>query len=95
MVTVWLFTLVTPRRSRRYGGRIADHVEPLAPLENGPTVVLPVPLTTVRQPVREIGEAAVAAMLERRVHPGRPARDIFVQCTLVVRQSCGANAGAM
>ena len=55
---------------------------------------LPVPLTTVRQPVREIGEAAVAAMLERRAHPERPARDIFVQCTLVVRQSCGANAGA-
>ena len=51
---------------------------------------LPVPLTTVRQPVREIGEAAVAAMLERRAHPERPARDIFVQCTLVVRQSCGA-----
>ncbi|AMY10226.1 Arabinose metabolism transcriptional repressor [Luteitalea pratensis] len=54
---------------------------------------LPVPLTTVRQPVREIGEAAVAAMLERRIHPGRPARDIFVQCTLVVRQSCGEKAG--
>ena len=32
---------------------------------------LPVPLTTMRQPVREIGEAAVAAMLERRAHPER------------------------
>lgn len=51
---------------------------------------LPVPLTTIRQPVQQIGEAAVAAMLERRAHPDRPARDIFVQCTLVVRQSCGA-----
>jgi len=51
---------------------------------------LPVPLTTMRQPVQEIGEAAVAAMLERLAHPDRPARDIFVQCTLVVRQSCGA-----
>ena len=56
---------------------------------------LPVPLTTMRQPVREIGEAAVAAMLERRAHPERPARDIFVQCTLVVRQSCGANVSAI
>ena len=54
---------------------------------------LPVPLTTMRQPVKEIGEAAVAAMLERRAHPERPARDIFVQCALVVRQSCGAKAG--
>lgn len=50
---------------------------------------LPVPLTTMRQPVREIGETAVAAMLERRAHPERPARDIFVQCALVVRSSCG------
>ena len=30
-----------------------------------------------------------ATMLERRAHPERPARDIFVQCTLVVRDSCG------
>lgn len=53
---------------------------------------LPVPLTTMRQPVQQIGEAAMAAMLERRAHPSRPARDIFVQCSLVVRQSCGAAA---
>jgi DNA-binding LacI/PurR family transcriptional regulator len=53
---------------------------------------LPVPLTTMRQPVAQIGEAAVAAMLERRAHPERPARDIFVQCSLVVRQSCGVRA---
>lgn len=51
---------------------------------------LPVPLTTVRQPVAQIGEAAMAAMLERRAHPERPARDIFVQCSLIVRASCGA-----
>lgn len=56
---------------------------------------LPVPLTTIRQPVQQIGEAALAAMLERRAHPERPARDIFVQCTLVVRQSCGAGLARM
>jgi len=50
-------------------------------------------VTNANLPVlREIGEAAVAAMLERRAHPTRPARDIFVQCTLVVRQSCGGKA---
>ncbi|MBA2356308.1 MAG: substrate-binding domain-containing protein [Acidobacteria bacterium] len=53
---------------------------------------LPVPLTTMRQPVRQIGEAALAAMLERRTRPDGPARDIFVQATLVVRESCGAVA---
>ena len=51
---------------------------------------LPVPLTTMRQPVAQIGEAAMAAMLERRAHPARPPRDIFVQCSLIVRQSCGS-----
>lgn len=54
---------------------------------------LPVPLTTMRQPAALIGEAAMAAMLERRAHPSRPARDIFVQCELVVRRSCGAAVG--
>lgn len=53
---------------------------------------LPVPLTTVRQPCREIGVAAAAAMMERLERPGLPARDIFLQTTLVVRQSCGDSA---
>jgi GntR family transcriptional regulator, arabinose operon transcriptional repressor len=53
--------------------------------------LLPVPLTTVRQPCREIGVAAVAAMLERIVSPAMPARDILLDCELVVRASCGAS----
>jgi GntR family transcriptional regulator, arabinose operon transcriptional repressor len=51
--------------------------------------LLPVPLTTLRQPVREIGQAAAAAMAERLTHPALPARDIFLQTTLVVRASSG------
>ena len=51
--------------------------------------LLPVPLTTLRQPVREIGVAAMAAMLNRLAHPDLPPRDIFLHTTLVVRQSCG------
>ncbi len=54
---------------------------------------LPVPLTTVRQPTRQIGVAAAAAMMERLDSPDLPARDIFLQTTLVVRQSCGAGVG--
>jgi GntR family transcriptional regulator of arabinose operon len=53
--------------------------------------LLPVPLTTVHQPCREIGVAAVAAMLERVAAPEMPIRDILLDCTLVVRDSCGAN----
>jgi len=51
--------------------------------------LLPVPLTTVHQPCREIGVAAVAAMLERLASPEIPRRDILLDCRLVVRESCG------
>jgi len=52
--------------------------------------LLPVPLTTLRQPCREIGIAAMAAMLDRINRPDLPPRDIFLHPMLVVRQSCGA-----
>ena len=52
--------------------------------------LLPVPLTTLRQPTREIGDAAFAAMMQRVARPDLPARDIFLHCDLVVRESCGA-----
>ena len=51
--------------------------------------LLPVPLTTLRQPSREIGKAALAAMLERLARRDLPTRDILLHCELVVRQSCG------
>ena len=56
--------------------------------------LLPVSLTTVRQPCLEIGSAAVAAMLERVVHPETPARDILLNFRLVVRDSCGSKLNA-
>jgi DNA-binding LacI/PurR family transcriptional regulator len=52
--------------------------------------LLPVPLTTVHQPCREIGEAAMAAMLDRVERPGMFVRDILIECRLVIRESCGA-----
>jgi DNA-binding LacI/PurR family transcriptional regulator len=56
--------------------------------------LLPVPLTTLRQPTREIGAAAFAAMLERISRPDTPMRDIFLHTQIVVRRSCGAPAKA-
>ena len=53
--------------------------------------LLPVPLTTLRQPCREIGAAAVAALRERVARPDLPPRDIMLHGTLVVRESCGAS----
>jgi DNA-binding LacI/PurR family transcriptional regulator len=52
--------------------------------------LLPVPLTTLRQPTRQIGEAALAAMLDRVARRDLPPRDILLHCELVVRESCGA-----
>jgi DNA-binding LacI/PurR family transcriptional regulator len=52
--------------------------------------LLPVPLTTVHQPCREIGEAALRVMLERLARPKMAARDVLLDCTLVVRESCGS-----
>jgi GntR family transcriptional regulator, arabinose operon transcriptional repressor len=51
---------------------------------------LPVPLTTLRQPTRQIGDAALAAMLERVARTHLPTRDILLNCELIVRDSCGA-----
>jgi GntR family transcriptional regulator of arabinose operon len=53
--------------------------------------LLGVPLTTLRQPCREIGETAITTMLERIAHPTMPAREVLLDCKLVVRQSCGSH----
>jgi DNA-binding LacI/PurR family transcriptional regulator len=52
--------------------------------------LLPVPLTTLRQPSRQIGDAALAAMLQRIARRDLPTRDILLHCELVVRRSSGA-----
>lgn len=51
--------------------------------------LLPVPLTTLRQPTRQIGEAALSAMLERVARKTLPARDILLDVKIVIRESCG------
>jgi DNA-binding LacI/PurR family transcriptional regulator len=51
--------------------------------------LLPVPLTTVRQPTRDIGEAAMRVMIERVSQPRTPARELLLDGELIVRKSCG------
>lgn len=50
--------------------------------------LLAVPLTTIRQPCREIGQAAVRAMQQRIQEPTLPPRQILLPAELIVRQSC-------
>lgn len=56
--------------------------------------LLPVPLTTVHQPCRDIGETALRVMLDRLDRPKMPARDVLLDCDVVVRQSCGSVTGS-
>ena len=56
--------------------------------------LLPVPLTTLRQPSRQIGDAALAAMLQRIARRDLPTRDILLHCELVVRTSSGGEKRA-
>lgn len=53
--------------------------------------LLPVPLTTLHQPCRDIGRIAMTVMLDRIANPDLPARDVLLSCDLIVRKSSGAN----
>ena len=74
----------------RLSYQIPDDIRIVGIDDVGYASLLPTPLTTVHQPCREIGGAAVAVMLERLNTPGMPIRDILLDCRLVVRESCGA-----
>ena len=54
--------------------------------------LLPVPLTTYRQPTLQIGEVALSMMLTRVAQRDLPARDTRLRCELIVRESCGTAA---
>ncbi len=77
------------------GYRIPDDVRIVGVDDVGYANLLPVPLTTVRQPCREIGVVAAEAMLGRVADPGGPVRDIMLDFELVVRVSCGAPVAAL
>jgi DNA-binding LacI/PurR family transcriptional regulator len=55
--------------------------------------LLPVPLTTHRQPCKHIGQVALSLMLERVQQSDLPARDVLLDCELMVRKSCGNGKG--
>ncbi|HEX9109790.1 MAG TPA: substrate-binding domain-containing protein, partial [Longimicrobiales bacterium] len=51
--------------------------------------LLPVPLTTYRQPTRQIGDVALSVMLDRLARPDLPTRDVLLSGKLIVRRSSG------
>ncbi len=76
----------------RMGRRVPDEIRVVGIDDVEYAKHLPVPLTSLRQPTRQIGDAALAAMLERVARTHLPTRDILLNCELIVRDSCGANS---
>jgi DNA-binding LacI/PurR family transcriptional regulator len=53
--------------------------------------MLPVPLTTLRQPTSQLGEVALSVMLDRVSRRTLPPRHVYLNAELVVRQSSGGS----
>jgi LacI family transcriptional regulator len=51
------------------------------------------PLSTVRQPMRLLGERACARLLDRIAHPSLPRAVRLLPTELVLRSSCGCSPG--
>ena len=47
------------------------------------------PLTTVRQPMRELGERSVRMLLDRLAEPNQPRQSVVLPTEVVLRRSCG------
>lgn len=75
----------------RLGHSVPGHVRVVGIDDLEYAKLLPVPLTTLRQPTRQLGDAALAAMLERIARTHLPTREILLNCELIVRESCGAS----
>lgn len=55
-----------------------------------PALLTEPPLTTVRQPVHDVGKLAVETLIDRIVNPGQPPKHVILPTELVIRGSCGA-----
>jgi LacI family transcriptional regulator len=51
-------------------------------------------LTTVKQPMRDLGECAIRVLLERVAKPDAPRRSVVLPTQVVIRRSCGCDVRA-
>jgi DNA-binding LacI/PurR family transcriptional regulator len=79
---------------RALGRRVPDEIRLVGIDDVDYAGLLPVPLTTLRQPCREIGVSAMRAMVDRVGQPDLPPREILLHGTLVVRESCRSSITA-
>ena len=75
---------------RALGRRVPDEIRLVGIDDVDYAELLPVPLTTLRQPCHEIGVSAMRAMVDRVGQPDLAPREILLHGTLVIRDSCGS-----
>ena len=79
---------------QRLGRRIPQDVRLVGIDDVDYARLLPVPLTTLRQPTHQIGDTALSIMLERVARRDLVPRHVCLQAKLVIRASCGAQGRA-
>ncbi len=72
------------------GLRVPEDMTIIGFADNEAASIVDPPLTTVRQPVREMGRAAVRMILKGIKEGRRDTEKIILKPTLVIRKSCGA-----
>jgi LacI family transcriptional regulator, galactose operon repressor len=77
------------------GIRVPDDVAVVGFDDIYPATLCDPPLTTVRQPIRKIGEQACERLIERIADPGLPPRVELLPTELVIRSSCGCLPGTV
>jgi LacI family transcriptional regulator len=79
------------RMLREMGRRVPDDVAVVGFDDLEPATLTQPPLTTVRQPTRQTGTAAVETLLDIVENGDEPVRRVIMPTQLIIRQSCGAS----
>lgn len=73
------------------GIQIPDDVK-MVGFDNNPIAEhLPVPLTTMKQPIESLSRESIKILIERIENPNMPTKDVSFSTELIIRQSCGTN----
>jgi DNA-binding LacI/PurR family transcriptional regulator len=73
----------------RWGLHIPEDVHAVGIEDVNYSSMLQVPLTTIKQPIEQIGESVLRLILERIQVPSRPVLKILLDGYLVVREASG------
>lgn len=74
----------------RLGIRVPEDVAVVGIDDVDYAALVPVPLTTMRQPLCEIGRVAARLLLDRVADASLPPREVLLDGEMIVRESCGA-----